>query len=766
MYAVVDAPQLGGIYRSEDAGESWQRVCEDRRTWGRGSDFAEIKVHPKNKDIVFVANVASYKSVDGGKTFVAFKGAPGGDDYHTIWINPVNPDIMLIAADQGAVITVNGGQTWSSWYNQPTAQFYHVITDNQFPYNIYGGQQESGSVGIVSRGKDGQITFREWQPVSADEYAYVAPDPLNPNIIYGGRVTRFDRTTGQVQNIAPEAVQSGKYRKLRTMPLLFSPVNPRLLFCATNVLFRTTNGGHSWDEISPDLSRETPDVPENIGIFRTPEMSKLPRRGVIYAVGPSYKDERVIWAGTDDGLVHVTRDGGKNWQNVTPPGLSSWSKIAQIDAGRFDARTAYVAINRIRLDDMRPHVYRTHDGGTTWKEVNQGLPENGPVNVVREDPVRKGLLFAGTERAVFVSFDDGDHWSALRLNMPATSIRDLVIHDDDVVVGTHGRSFWVLDDMTPLRQISEDMGRSDAFLFKPQTAYRVHWNNNTDTPLPPEEPAGENPPDGAVINYYLKTEASEATLEIFDRSNKLVRRFSSSDAPEEIREKELQYPTHWIRPSQTLSTKSGMQRVVWDLHYTPPAGLRRSYPISAVNQNTASIPKGPWVHPGEYTVKFAAAGRTYTQTLTVKMDPRVKTPAKDLKQQFDLSMRCYEGLAQLQNTIQQVRAVRTQMKTLMEKSKDASLKDSLSAFDRKLGMMEGGGAAGDIDIMYFSVQGTQRRLESMSGLQTRLAYLMTLLQSADATPTTQAIAAVRETQETLKEVMDRWKKMKVTVKEE
>jgi len=766
MYAVVDAPQLGGVYRSDDAGESWQRVSGDRRVWSRGSDFAEVKVHPQNKDIVFIANIASYKSVDGGKTFTAFKGAPGGDDYHSLWINPLNPDIMLFAADQGAVITVNGGETWSSWYNQPTAQFYHVITDNQFPYNIYGGQQESGSVGIVSRGNDGQITFREWHPVGADEYAYIAPDPLNPNIIYGGRVTKYDRTTGQVQNIAPEALRSSRYRVLRTMPLLFSPVNPRLLFCATNVLFKTTNGGHSWTAISPDLSRERPDVPDNIGIFKTPEMSRMPRRGVIYAVGPSYKDEKIIWAGTDDGLIHVTWDGGKKWQEVTPKELTSWSKVAQIDAGHFDTQTAYVAVNRMRLDDMRPHIYRTHDGGKSWKEITNGLPENGPVNVVREDHVRKGLLIAGSERAVYVSFNDGDEWHPLRLNMPATSIRDLVIHNDDVVVGTHGRSFWVLDDITPLRQISERVASADAFLFKPQTAYRVHWNNNTDTPLPPEEPAGENPPDGAVINYYLQSDVSEVILEIVDRSNKLVRRFSSSDRPEEVDPDELAYPTDWIRPHQPLSAKSGMQRFVWDMHYPPPSGLRRSYPIAAIYRNTASVPKGPWVLPGEYTVRLTVGGKTLMQSLTVKMDPRVKTPFKGLQQQFELSMQCYEGLNQIHEAIGQLRKVRAQIKGLAEQAGSAGLKDSLMAFDRKLALLEGGGAAREIDIMYSSVQATDRRAESFSGLQTKLAYLLTLLQSADATPTTQAVAAVRDTQASLKDVLARWKTMKVAVRTE
>ncbi|HYX42420.1 MAG TPA: hypothetical protein VE821_12020, partial [Pyrinomonadaceae bacterium] len=463
------------------------------RVWGRGSDFAEVKVDPRNKDIVYSCNTSTYRSTDAGITYHAFKGAPGGDDYHTIWINPENPEIMLIASDQGATLSVNGGRTWSSWYNQPTAQFYHVSTDNQYPYWVYGGQQESGSIGTASRGDNGAITFRDWRTVGAEEYGYVAADPLNPNLIYGGKLSRFDKRTGQTQSVAPEVVLRSKYRFLRTAPVLFSPVDPHILYFAGNVLFKTINGGQSWEVISPDLTREKYDVPESIGVYRKPEMATMPRRGVIYTVAPSPKDVNLIWAGTDDGLIHVTRDGGRNWQNVTPPGLTSWSKISIIDAGHFDAATAYAAVNRIRLDDMHPHIYRTHDGGRTWQEIVRGLPDD-PINTVREDPQRKGLLFAGSERAVYVSFNDGDDWQSLRLNMAASSVRDLVIHDDDVVVGTHGRSFWILDDITPLRQLTAQVAAADAFLFRPQLATRVRRNVNTDTPLPPEEPAGQNPP--------------------------------------------------------------------------------------------------------------------------------------------------------------------------------------------------------------------------------------------------------------------------------
>ena len=618
MYAMVDAPRLGGVYRSDDAGESWTQVNSENRIWGRGSDFAEVKADPKNKDVIYVANTSTYRSTDAGKNFTAIKGAPGGDDYHTVWINPENNQIILLACDQGAVISVNGGRTWSSWYNQPTAQFYHVSTDNQFPYWVYGGQQESGSAAVASRGNDGEVTFREFHPVGAEEYGYVAPDPLNPNIIFGGKVTRYDKITGQVQNISPQVGRGGTYRFLRTAPLLFSPIDPHVLYYGGNVLFKTINGGHSWEVISPDLSQEKPAVPE--GVFNTPESANQPRRGVIYTVSPSYKDINVIWAGTDDGLIHVTRDGGRAWTNVTPPGISSWSKISIIDAGRFDSSTAYAAVNRIRLDDMHPHIYRTHDGGKTWKEIVHGLPNDNPVNSVREDPVRKGLLYAATEQTVYVSFDDGDNWESLRLNLPPSSVRDVVIHDDDLVIGTHGRGFWILDDITPLRQINAQMAAGNAFLFKPETAYRIKRDTNTDTPLPPEEPSGQNPPDGAIINYYLKNAASgPVVLEIYDRNNALVRRYSSDDKPEPINDKELNVPTYWLRHQSVMSARAGMQRFVWDLHYPPPAGQARTYPISAIYMDTPSEPSGPAVMPGQYTIKLIVAGQMQTQTMTVKL---------------------------------------------------------------------------------------------------------------------------------------------------
>ena len=456
------------------------QITNDSRPASRigGGDLPVPIPHPKEQDTVIVASTVSWKSTDGGKTWAPFKGAPGGEDYQNGWINPDNPDIVMLAADQGAVISLNGGETWSNWYNQPTAALYHVAADNAFPYRVCSGQQESGSVCIASRGNYGAISDRDWLPVGVDEYGYVAPDPLDPDIVYGGRtVTRFDRRTGQTSGVGPVGGRGavggapGNFRLVRTMPVVFSEVDKRSLFFANNVLWKTVDGGKNWKQISQDLTRATYEAPKSIGKYLDQESARATQRGVIYTVAPSYKDINRIWAGTDDGLIHTTADGGVTWKDVTPAALTPWAKVSIIDAGRFDPLTAYAAVNTIRLDDLRPHIFKTHDAGKSWTEIVAGVPNGETVNAVREDPKKKGLLFASTERAVYFSIDDGGHWQSLRLNMPATSVRDIIVKDDDLVAATHGRGFWILDDITPLRQI--DDRTPDTMLFKPTTAWRV-----------------------------------------------------------------------------------------------------------------------------------------------------------------------------------------------------------------------------------------------------------------------------------------------------
>jgi hypothetical protein len=648
IYATVDGrrdEKSGGIFVSDDAGETFAKVNGEKRLWGRGSDFAEIKVHPWSKNAVWVANTSAYRSTDGGRTFAPVRGAPGGDDFHTIWFHPENPDVILLAADQGVVISVNGGATWSSWYNQPTAQLYHVSTDDRFPYWVYGGQQESGSAGVASRGDDGAITARDWHPVAAEEYGYVAPDPKDPDVVYGGKLTRYRHSTKEVQDVSPAPLR-GSTRFLRTAPVVFSPADPRLLFYAGNVVFRTADGGRHWDVISPDLSRERPAVPESIGVFRTKDLETMKRRGVVYTLAPAFKDANVIWAGTDDGLVHRTADGGKTWADVTPPTLDAWSKVSMLAASPHDDLTAYAAVNRIRLDDMRPHVLRSRDGGKTWVEIVNGLPDD-PVNAVREDPVKKGLLYAATERMVCVSFDDGAHWQPLRLNMPATSVRDLVVKGDDLVIGTHGRSFWILDDVTPLRQMSAAAAAARAHLFEPQQAFRIRRNRWTDTPVPVEEPAGENPPDGAILDYVLgAAPAAPVVLEIRDAAGALVRRYASDDAPEP-KVDPLVVTSDWPRPALVLPKAPGHHRWVWDLRAAPPPATSHEYPISAIPGRTPPEPEGPLALPGAYTVALTVDGTTVTRPLAVAMDPRVKATAADLAAQHAAASRLAADLARL-----------------------------------------------------------------------------------------------------------------------
>jgi photosystem II stability/assembly factor-like uncharacterized protein len=757
LYATV-AVASGALafYRSDDTGESWSKKTDDPRPSGRigGGDLAIPRVDSKNADVVYSASTVTMRSTDGGKTWSGFRGAPGGDDYQNLWINPNDPNIILLVSDQGALVTVNGGDSWSSWYNQPTAQIYHVAVTNTFPYRVCGGQQESGSVCISSRGNDGAITIREWHPVGVIEYGYVAPDPLDADVIYGGgrsEVSKFHWSTGQVQNITPIPVRSPKYRTDRTEPLMFSPLDPHVLYFASNVLFKTTDGGDSWQTVSSDLTRENPGIPASVGNLIPKSADK--QRGVIYALAPSFKNINTLWAGTDDGLIWLTRDGGKKWNDITPPELTPWTKVTQISASHFDDDSAYASVSRFRINDEQPYIYRTHDGGKTWKLITTGLPDFGPVDTVREDHVRKGLLFAGTENSVWLSFDDGDHWQSLQLNLPHTSMRDLWIHDNDLIVGTHGRSFWILDDITLLREATAAFAATDAHLFTPAPAYRVQRDTYTDTPLPPDEPAAANPPDGAVVDYYLAHASSApVTLEILDARGLLVRKFSSTDKPD-VTEAELKkqlIPLYWLRPFRSLSSEAGMHRWVWDLHYPAPDSTRHDYPISAIPGDTPRYPLGPTALPGSYTARLTASGKSYTVPFTVKMDPRVKTSTAGLERKFQLEMRLASLLTQTSQAVMQAGSIRDPLQKLSLQASGPTL-DAVQALEGKLAAVLGAPAG------FLAPPSAEITLARVNG---QVTVLYGQVWQADAEPTAAQSEAATATEHDASDVIKRWDALK------
>jgi photosystem II stability/assembly factor-like uncharacterized protein len=660
----------GGLFRSDDGGATWRRITKDPRLTpgGRSGYFNQVFMDPQNRDVVYVVHTGFYRSIDGGKTFKVVKSSPGGDDYHNLWIDPKSPCLplsdgngclssqMILGADQGASVSLNGGKTWSSWYNQPTGQMYHLATDNGFPYHVYGPQQDNGSVEVSSRGPFGDINFMDWRPsMGAYEYGRVEPDPAHPQWIFssddGPAIHRRVRGTWQTLDVTPYIGEDGPYRYAfgpwwgaEEPPFVFSPLNGNILYDGAQYVLETSDGGRHWRRISPDLTHRA-DLPE-----RPLPHGKTSRDwAAISALGPSPAKAGLLWVGTNDGLVQVTRDGGKSWQRSMIPGLKPLDTISMIEASPFDPGEAYVVMDRHDWGDFRPYIYRTRDYGRAWTAIASGIPDGDFVRVVRADPKRQGLLYAGTENGVFVSFDDGKEWQSLQLNLPTAAVRDLAIRDGDLVAATFGRAFWILDDLSPLQQLTAEVAAAPAHLFRPADAFRLRRDTNSDTPLPPEEPAGTNPPAGAIVDYTLRAAPSQTIeLAIYDAHGNLVRQYSSAPLPESVK-RPVEWPTvadYWMANPQPLSTHVGMNRFVWDLRYTPPPAVKHDYPMSAIIHATPAGPEGPLAVPGKYVVKLTVDGQTYTQPLTLKRDPRVTATEADFAAQLALEQKLMAGMRQ------------------------------------------------------------------------------------------------------------------------
>ena len=757
-----------GLYRSDDAGATWRQITKDPRVVG-SFYFSRVFVDPTNPDVVYVMQTSAYRSTDGGQTFISFKGAPGGDDYHVLWIDPLNSKYMILGVDQGAIISSDGGASWSSWYNQPTGQFYHVITDNQFPYISYAPQQDSGTVAVPNRSDYGEITYRDWFSIGGFEYCTIAPDPLHPDIVYSGgwygSVVRFDKTTGQVTQVF---VRSGKYRTSGMAPLAFSPQDPRTLYYGTQYLMKSVNSGDSWQILSPDLtgrpgeeksaaSSSSGHVPYDLGDEDEDEdPGQSARRGAaLNALALSPLQSGVIWAGATNGVIQITRDAGRTWQNVSPAEFTDKTSVEAIDASHFDVNSAYVAA--ITPHDDHPYLYRTHDGGKTWQKIVAGLPDGWITWVVREDPVVPKLLYAGTGEGVYVSFDDGDHWQSLQLNLPAATVRDLVVHADDIVIATYGRSLWVLDDITPLRQADPKTASAEAALVRPQDALRVRWDNDQETPLPPEFPSTPNPLDGAVFDYYLKSApASDISLDILDAQGHLIRHYSS--APRAQKYLPANAPDYWFGIQETLTKNPGMNRFAWDLHYPPPPTLPYSYWGNLLDyveytisdhaipgQTPREQTLGAIVPPGRYQAVLTVDGKKYSQGFSVVLDPRVHVSQNDLVSQFDAAQSITAGLASSTANFYAAEALRSAVEDRQKKlAGNAAAKEALDALKD---------LSGKIDAV-------EEGADDSSGLgpaNRELARIIYMVEVGDGAPSDSAKEAIVESCSGLNKSMAAWR---------
>ena len=747
VYAIVDGTgdgANGGLYRSDDGGLTWAHTSSDPRIWGRGWYFGGIKVDPRDADHLYTLNTAMYESRDGGKSFVPTKGDPTGDDFHEMWIDESDPARQILGVDQGAIVTLNDGATWSSWLNQPTGQFYTVSTDNQFPYWVYGSQQDSGAVGVPSRTtqRDGISLTHFRESTAGGESDNIAPDPLDPQILYGGRVEKLDLRTMQTRSIDPTLGVPDHYRSVWTMPLVFSHRDPHTLYFANERLFRTSDGGEHWTVASPDLTREDPGTPGNLDPTTAAHHLQIgPRRGVIYSIGPSYLRDGEIWVGTDDGLVWRTRDDGANWENITPPTLTGWSKVASVEPSHHDPETAYVAIDRHRLDDFAPYIFRTHDGGKSWAPAARGIPHGSFVNGVREDPLRRGLLYAGTERGVHVSFDDGESWRPMQTDLPVTSVRDLEVKGDDLVIATHGRAFWILDGLTPLRQLDPagDAARpAAARLFAPGTATRLRPAGFTGTPFPSEEPAARNPPFGAAIDYFLPRATDRPVeLEVRDAMGKIVRAYSSAVRPEPADLAKIGSAPEWLQVPSTLESTPGFHRFFWPLRHPAPPELAKGDPYA----------DGVWAPPAQYTVRLVVDGVHLEQPLTVQADPRLTLAAEDYRAQYSLAREIEVERVRLAGIGQAIEQTLAGLATTLERvqagDRQRRLAGDLVAFRDRLLRLAGKPPAGTPEHAWWL--GARDR-ESVRFAGSQLANLAEAVDGADALPSPdarQGLAATR-----------------------